>query len=711
MPESQLHVFTNQSSYLGQSYYTSPAQVWLQGFQDLVGKLGSSPGACSYLNAGQEQIQVFVRGRNNHLWQAFWDGSEWMGWFDFDEEFRESPAITQFDNEGDTQLHVFYQGEAHQLRQRFYGAGGWSGPFDLPGQLTSSPAATEYVQDDQTQLHVFFKGPTGMLCQLFYDGAWEGPFELTGPIHSAPAVAPYDHNGQLELHVFYRTSRGSVAQYRYVPGVGWQGPFDHGGNVTDAPGVAAYTNSGQTQLHVFGRGQNHHLTQRFFDGRHWYGWFDLVESMSGAPAVTSYQQTDLEPANVLVTKSGNEPSIALSGKTLAAAWNAPGPPRQVVSTASVGNLQNWTQGTSTTPVGLQAWGDTGLARLGVDGGFVMTFLGLYPNQTSLDILTSRTGGRAGWSTAVNVSNAPADSGDKPLVATRGDLCAVAWNDYTVGQVLFSQSTDAGQSWSRPVQVSHSNTGDAWRWGAVPVLSDDGRIYVVWNDSRRAPGADVDGSMYFAVSTDGGRSFKEKAIDAHRDDSPDMNWYPQQPPTTPRGQTPPPGPNGGFRLKSPVAFAQNPANGELYVAWGDNRFNGTRKRPWDIVFTRSKNQGRSWLKTRRVSDVQGKFHYFPWLSCSLDGRLDLVYCSRRLTVHDNGSDVFCQSSWDGGVNWTRAQRVSTGTSPIIGFMGDYIQCVSDDASCYPVWTDSRDNTIAVYAAQLARTPPPAWRPIP
>src|SRR5207237_2359692 len=37
MPQSQLHVFTNQSSHLDQSYYTSPAQVWLQGFDDLLG--------------------------------------------------------------------------------------------------------------------------------------------------------------------------------------------------------------------------------------------------------------------------------------------------------------------------------------------------------------------------------------------------------------------------------------------------------------------------------------------------------------------------------------------------------------------------------------------------------------------------------------------------------------------------------------------------
>jgi hypothetical protein len=148
-----------------------------------------------------------------------------------------------------------------------------------------------------------------------------------------------------------------------------------------------------------------------------------------------------------------------------------------------------------------------------------------------------------------------------------------------------------------------------------------------------------------------------------------------------------------------------------VAWGDNRFNGKAKRPWDIVFTRSADQGQSWAHTRRVSDVQGKFHYFPWLSCSPDGRLDLVYCTRRLTVQDNGSDIFCQSSWDGGLTWTRAQRVSTVTSPITGFMGDYIQCVSDNGNCYPVWTDSRNNAIGVYTAQLPRTRLPSRQPMP
>src|SRR3984893_3233825 len=396
MPPSQLHVFTNQNAHLVQSYYTSPAQVWLQGFDDLLGKLGSSPAACSYLNAGQEQIHVFARGHDNRLWQTFWDGSEWLGWFEFDDRLVESPTAAQFDNEGDVQLHVFYQGHGQQLWQRFYGAGGWLGPFELPGQLASSPAATEYLNEGQRQLHVFFKGPTGMLCQLFYDGVWRGPFELVGPIHSAPAVAQYDHNGQRELHVFYRTAGGSLAQYQYIPGQGWQGPFDRGGALTDAPTATAYVNSGQSQVHIFGRGQNHHLSQLFFDGRHWLGWFELGQSMSGQPAATSYQQPDLEPANVQVASSGNEPAVALSGTTLAAAWNAPGPQQQVVATSSVGNIQTWSQATSSTPTGLQAWGDAGLASLG-GGNFTMVFLGRYFNLNTFDILAGRTLARGGWS--------------------------------------------------------------------------------------------------------------------------------------------------------------------------------------------------------------------------------------------------------------------------------------------------------------------------
>jgi hypothetical protein len=711
MPQSQLHVFTNQSAHLVQSYYTSPAQVWLQGFDDLLGRLGSSPGACSYLNAGQEQIHVFARGRDNRLWQTFWDGSEWLGWFEFDDRLVESPTVAQFDNEGDVQLHVFYQGHGQQLWQKFYGAGGWLGPFQLPGELASSPAATEYLNEGQRQLHLFFKGPTGMLCQLFYDGVWRGPFELVGPIHSAPAVAQYDHNGQRELHVFYRTAQGSLAQYQYIPGHGWQGPFDRGGTLTDAPAATAYVNSGQSQLHVFGRGQNHHLSQLFFDGRHWLGWFELGQSMSGQPAATSYQQPDLEPANVQVASSGNEPTMALSGTTLAAAWNAPGPQQQVVATSSVGNIQTWSQAASSTPTGLQAWGDVGLASLS-GGNFVMVFLGRYFNLNTFDILAARTLAAGGWSAAVNVSNTPTNFDDKPLVAVRAQTCVVTWTDFGIGQIMLSQSTDGGQNWGTPVQVSSANkNGNPWRWAAVPIFGAAGRIFVVWNDSRRAPGADVDGSMYFAVSIDGGQTFKEKAIDFHLDDSPDMDWYPQQPPVTPPGQPPPPAPNGGFRLKSPVAFSRNPANGQLYVAWGDNRFNDRAKQPWDIVFARSPDQGQSWSHTRRVSDVQGKFHYFPWLSCSPDGRLDLVYCTRRLTVQDNGSDVFCQSSWDGGLTWTRALRVSTVTSPITGFMGDYIQCVSDTGNCYPVWTDSRNNAIGVYTAQLPRTRLPSRRPMP
>ena len=117
-------------------------------------------------------------------------------------------------------------------------------------------------------------------------------------------------------------------------------------------------------------------------------------------------------------------------------------------------------------------------------------------------------------------------------------------------------------------------------------------------------------------------------------------------------------NGNRSAKEPlnIAFARNPATGELYLAWHDNRFAGDHFH-YDIVFTRSIDGGKHWSTSVRVSDVQGTPNFKPWLSCSTGGRLDLIYFSRRLDRANRSQDVFYQASGDGGRTWTRGSRVT------------------------------------------------------
>ncbi len=67
-------------------------------------------------------------------------------------------------------------------------------------------------------------------------------------------------------------------------------------------------------------------------------------------------------------------------------------------------------------------------------------------------------------------------------------------------VRFARSTNGGTSWSSSVRVNDVGTG--WQWFGTMSVSPDGRIDVVWNDTRNAGGGYAS-ELYYAYSTDGG----------------------------------------------------------------------------------------------------------------------------------------------------------------------------------------------------------------
>jgi len=74
-------------------------------------------------------------------------------------------------------------------------------------------------------------------------------------------------------------------------------------------------------------------------------------------------------------------------------------------------------------------------------------------------------------------------------------------------VRFARSVDGGRTWIGPTRVTDEPVeGNTWQWfGTMSVAPQTGRIDVVWNDTRNA----VDyreSELYYAYSTDGGRTF-------------------------------------------------------------------------------------------------------------------------------------------------------------------------------------------------------------
>ena len=81
------------------------------------------------------------------------------------------------------------------------------------------------------------------------------------------------------------------------------------------------------------------------------------------------------------------------------------------------------------------------------------------------------------------------------------LFGAAWDEAT-----FARSADRGQTWSEPIRVDDDLEGDfAWRWFGTMSVAPNGRIDVIWNDTRNS-GVDDISETFYSYSIDGGQTF-------------------------------------------------------------------------------------------------------------------------------------------------------------------------------------------------------------
>ncbi len=86
------------------------------------------------------------------------------------------------------------------------------------------------------------------------------------------------------------------------------------------------------------------------------------------------------------------------------------------------------------------------------------------------------------------------------------LCSVNPPGSDPLDVMFARSTNGGQTWSNPVRVNDDpGNSNAWQWFGTMSVAPNGRIDVIWNDTRNS-GQDNISELFYSFSTDAGQSW-------------------------------------------------------------------------------------------------------------------------------------------------------------------------------------------------------------
>jgi len=79
------------------------------------------------------------------------------------------------------------------------------------------------------------------------------------------------------------------------------------------------------------------------------------------------------------------------------------------------------------------------------------------------------------------------------------------NDINITNVKFIRSVDGGQTWSSPVLVNDDPNAGTYNWFGTMSVAPNGRIDMIWNDTRNDPG-NLLSEVFYSFSLDAGRTW-------------------------------------------------------------------------------------------------------------------------------------------------------------------------------------------------------------
>lgn len=369
----------------------------------------------------------------------------------------------------------------------------------------------------------------------------------------------------------------------------------------------------------------------------------------------------------------NEPSIMFD----------PIHPEKVVVGANLDNYyvsadtgRTWTVHKLTSEFGV--WGDP-VIDVDINGDFYFFHLSNPDDGNWVDRIVCQKSSDSGntWSSGTYAGLNNTKIQDKQWSAIdRTDnsiyICWTQFDDYDSSSptdsstILFSKSTDAGNTWSEPLRISR-DAGDCLDndntvEGAVPAIGPNGEIFVAWAGPN---------GIVFNRSYDAGETWLDQEILV--DDMPG-GWAYDIP--------------GISRCNGlPVTKCDTsggPNNGTIYVNWTDQRFGADDT---DVWLVKSTDDGNTWTDPIRVNDDDaGNQQFLTWMDIDqTNGNLYFVFYDRR-NYDDIRTDVYVAMSDDGGISFLNKCISETPFVPSGDiFFGDYTNIFAHNGVIRPVWT--------------------------
>ena len=408
----------------------------------------------------------------------------------------------------------------------------------------------------------------------------------------------------------------------------------------------------------------------------------LIVELSGLFTVSSGQFQEIRVnSNTLTTC--NEPSIALNYNN----------PNNIVigvnntyffSTFNEGNT--WTEGKMFSTMGV--WGDPSLT-FDLNGNLYFAHLSGEPRLSGRwadrIIIQKSTDGGLTWNDGTYTGLNRPKFEDKEWISTDltnsiyNDNLYVAWTEFDKifdpdtsykRRILFSRSTDAGETLSNPLEISDVE-GDCLddyntTEGAISAIGPDGEIYIAWAGPE---------GIVFDRSFDGGITFGDDKFVTDHIGGWGWGWgYEIE------------GIYGNGLLQTVCDVSNSPYRGTIYILWADQR-NGITDT--DILLIKSTDKGITWSETKTVNnDNSGRPQFYPWMCIDpVTGIMYIVYYDRRNTI-STMTEVYVARSTDGGDTFYNFPvSESPFETTVDEFLGYYINIIAYNGKTYPVWTST------------------------